>query len=513
MHICGGFASQLMKFIIGHNISIHLKTDYAIEIADYYNGYFRPYSLSYFDLPQVRIIDNNNLKNIEKQLFFINCNEDMYTMLKDGDIRNYYIPIENAFYSEFLLNNNYLDVNVNLNILKNLELKERSHFVDTFDKNIKNKFSVAVHIRRGDFVTLGIDNSIEYYKKAIGYVIKKYPNAYFYFFSNDLQYVYENFGTNERFYYISSNNGYYGDVIDFICMAKCNLRILTSESGYGYLANYLSVAKYNGIGAIQNDFHKYRKYDHVTYLSEDELNDCYNIFNNTFSKIITYDANIDLKNVNNDEIDEQLVNLKIFSNKVFEKYIVKRIENYYKTIDLENLRGCLETYKGNSIKDDEMMNMWKQIYSYIGNFKEDKINFVKNIKYKTSWYLNGYDRLCNIANRLGKDYNMMSKEVNHEIVAHDMDGNDYCYRWLPYDQESSAVKIILPNEKNVLSILKNYLNKLQYKVYRIYNKFMKKRNILLENINSNSISPDSIYKVADIDAYKLISNGSSSKRR
>ena len=55
--------------------------------------------------------------------------------------------------------------------------------------------SVCVHIRRGDYITNpntkqfhGICE-IDYYEKAISYIYSKIPDANFYFFSDDINFL------------------------------------------------------------------------------------------------------------------------------------------------------------------------------------------------------------------------------------------------------------------------------------------------------------------------------------
>ena len=50
---------------------------------------------------------------------------------------------------------------------------------------IKRSFSVSIHVRRGDFVSLGWCLDIAYYKKAIKLMSDKIQNPVFYVFSDD----------------------------------------------------------------------------------------------------------------------------------------------------------------------------------------------------------------------------------------------------------------------------------------------------------------------------------------
>jgi len=62
-------------------------------------------------------------------------------------------------------------------------------FTDDHNKKyadlINNCFSVGIHIRRGDFVTLGWTLPIEYYKHACEAMLEKCPEAHFFVFTDD----------------------------------------------------------------------------------------------------------------------------------------------------------------------------------------------------------------------------------------------------------------------------------------------------------------------------------------
>lgn len=48
---------------------------------------------------------------------------------------------------------------------------------------------MAVHVRRGDFVTLGWQDDVNFYYAAIEFIKDSHPDAEFYFFSNDLSWT------------------------------------------------------------------------------------------------------------------------------------------------------------------------------------------------------------------------------------------------------------------------------------------------------------------------------------
>lgn len=233
--ILGGFASQFNKYAWTKKLADALETELCLDISEYVQGYFRPFMLEYLCIDDCKVISDISL--IEHVLK-VHDGDELLQHYNSG--ANLYIYKEEQDYEAFFKIYPEYRIDSGWEVFQKLRLKKESNFVTRFQNKIKDVYSVAVHIRRGDFVTLGINDQIDEYQAAIGYVLKKNQNARIYFFSNDIEWVKEQFGANDQFYYINNENGSLGDIEDFLCMAACNLRILSSLSGYGKLANMLS---------------------------------------------------------------------------------------------------------------------------------------------------------------------------------------------------------------------------------------------------------------------------------
>lgn len=102
MKIMGGFASQFTKYMLGYLIAQWKHAELILDLSDYFNGYFRPFSLCYMDLPNCRVITDINKTRINNMVLVRNSN-DMRTMLeKFSDNKNYYLDREEDDYSEAL---------------------------------------------------------------------------------------------------------------------------------------------------------------------------------------------------------------------------------------------------------------------------------------------------------------------------------------------------------------------------------------------------------------------------
>lgn len=106
-------------------------------------------------------------------------------------------------------------------------LKEAIH-------DIKAENAVSVHIRRGDYLDVseiygGICTK-EYYQKAMKTIKARAKNPVFYFFSNDIEWVKDNFCEENAVYIESSMFDDYQDWYDMYLMSECKYNIIANSS-------------------------------------------------------------------------------------------------------------------------------------------------------------------------------------------------------------------------------------------------------------------------------------------
>lgn len=97
-----------------------------------------------------------------------------------------------------------------------------------------DKGAVAVHIRRGDYITDTNANAfmgvmpIAYYQQAMAYVEARVPNAHFYFFSDEPAWVQQHLLTGSNMSVVEVENG--TDYLDLDLMSKCAHNIIANSS-------------------------------------------------------------------------------------------------------------------------------------------------------------------------------------------------------------------------------------------------------------------------------------------
>lgn len=153
------------------------------------------------------------------------------------------LPYEDLYYHGYWINKNWfwLYKDQMMEELRFPELEDEKN--RKYAEQIQNSLSVGIHIRRGDFVTLGWNLSLEYYENACKKVVESNPEASFFVVSDDIEWCRENeqkLGLNLAgdTTYISGNmNG--KNYIDMQLLSMCRGMIM-SNSSFCYLAALLN---------------------------------------------------------------------------------------------------------------------------------------------------------------------------------------------------------------------------------------------------------------------------------
>jgi hypothetical protein len=111
---------------------------------------------------------------------------------------------------------------------------------------IKNRKSVAIHVRRGDYVNLKSAAeyhgtcSMDYYDRAINYIKDKVEEAHYYIFSDDMAWCRENFRNLPNVHFTESQAGY--SSVDLYLMSCCSHNIIANSS-YSWWSAWLNTSE------------------------------------------------------------------------------------------------------------------------------------------------------------------------------------------------------------------------------------------------------------------------------
>lgn len=250
--IMGGFGNQLGEYACGYSLAKYLGQELVLDVSDYVcRGYFRPYCLD-----KLQIGRHRKLAYPPVSLKFMEAECIPKELLSDYGLR--IINLSEVETREELLTavkgaqNIYLMGYGGIHYCTNADrdelrakyrMKTPSTAVEQFKKRIREEYSVAVHLRRTDFVTLKCQTSTDYFRAAITYVRIFYPDAHFYFFSDDIGYAKEQFGACPNYHYVHLLGGMDADLDEFFCISACDGRILSTDSTFSAWASELNQKK------------------------------------------------------------------------------------------------------------------------------------------------------------------------------------------------------------------------------------------------------------------------------
>lgn len=98
-------------------------------------------------------------------------------------------------------------------------------------EEINSTFSVAIHVRRDDYINVKANAKLyaicekEYYQAAIKILEKEVARPHFYIFSQDKEWVKQNF-TGDHFHFVSDNTA----IDDMLLMAHCSHNIIANST-------------------------------------------------------------------------------------------------------------------------------------------------------------------------------------------------------------------------------------------------------------------------------------------
>lgn len=120
-------------------------------------------------------------------------------------------------------------------LLEEFQLKNSLVIADDMKQIFNNRETVSIHIRRGDYLYAECAQTInkemqkkKYYQKAIKYIANKIDNPFFLIFSDDIEWVKNNFSCPYPKMYMSDKG--YKDYEELILMSMCKHNIIANST-------------------------------------------------------------------------------------------------------------------------------------------------------------------------------------------------------------------------------------------------------------------------------------------
>lgn len=240
----GGLGNQMFQYAAGRSLSLQNNIPFKIDFDCPYKHVNYSYNLNVF-LQQAEQADFLELwkskpkTKFAKRLFMLagkNYNCKLVREKKEFTFNSDFFSIpDESYVSGFFQTEKYFS-----------EFEEviRKDFTFNIDPSVANqKFmseiisenAVSLHIRRGDYVKIKETNnfhgvcSIAYYESAIQLIADKISDPVFYIFSDDMQWVKENFNLSQPHVYVDINNAS-TNYEDMRLMSICKHHIIANSS-------------------------------------------------------------------------------------------------------------------------------------------------------------------------------------------------------------------------------------------------------------------------------------------
>ncbi len=237
MRLSGGLGNQMFQFAAGLAVAKSRNTELSLDLSEFSYYDLRNYMLDCYTLsPRVSILDKvqtplqrvferfiPNAKIYKEQEYYF---ESRFTDLKDGRI------LEGYFQSPKYFENSQKSIRESFTLKSPLSKNSQDILTQIQNSNV----AISLHIRRGDYVNDPQTQNIHgeasevYYQNAMDLMRQIYgeDNITFFIFSDDHDYVVNNFKSNSVMYAVEGNGDHPHE--DMALMSKCDHHILANSS-------------------------------------------------------------------------------------------------------------------------------------------------------------------------------------------------------------------------------------------------------------------------------------------
>ncbi len=237
--------NQMFQYAYIKSLSTKINTDFKIDINEF-KTYFRPFELDLFSL-NYNIATNEEIYNLKwfnnnflwkiKNYFILKWlikRKKTYFLEKQFNFDKEFLNIKKWYIEWYFQTEKYFKIIEDI-IRKDFsfpKINDKSNI--EIERNINNSNSISIHIRRWDYITNKNANNfhwtcnLEYYNKAIELIKEKIENPTFFFFSDDINWVKENFNIKNAFFI--NWNIWKNSWKDMKLMSLCKHNIIANSS-------------------------------------------------------------------------------------------------------------------------------------------------------------------------------------------------------------------------------------------------------------------------------------------
>lgn len=243
IRIRGGLGNQLFQYATAFSIAKRNNENLVLEITSYQTREWPRYELAKLHISPDQVINPRFGKSLFDRAFLNKIKKrwkiGLFTkrFAESGEVTKYHSNVldikKNTYLNGFFQNEQYFsDYRDELirQFTPNIELEEKSI---KWINEIYDCKSVAIHVRRGDYIKIGCGIGMDYYDSAIEVIADSVKQPHFFVFSDEIEFCKDYFKKYPQyeFSYIDdipeSENK---DINEFFVMSKCRNQIIANSS-------------------------------------------------------------------------------------------------------------------------------------------------------------------------------------------------------------------------------------------------------------------------------------------
>lgn len=254
MKIQGGLGNQLFQYALGRHLALKNDAELKLDISWYATQTYRRYELDRFNIKE-NIATDKELRRFKKYQKR-NRTHIMHNLLI-ADESKYIRERGYAFNPKILKikDGAYLDgIWLGEKYFKDIEQIIRREFTlkaslpnihEGLRRDMRGNQSVAICIRRGDFVTDRKVSSIhgllamDYYERAIKIIAEKAKDPRFFIFSDDIEWAKENLKIEHPVRFVSDGHKTINSPQELILMSECK-HVISANSSFSWWGAWLN---------------------------------------------------------------------------------------------------------------------------------------------------------------------------------------------------------------------------------------------------------------------------------
>lgn len=239
-NISGGLGNQLFQYAAGRSLALHHNTELRLDISSFQNAGLRNFELTNFSI-QAAIATPDQIKGFTSRSFTAKTRDRLLPVQFKKLYKEPFFHYDKNFFrtSSSVYLKGYWQSEKYFSGIKDVLKKDfKLHPALTKDSEhyaaeLRSVASVSVHIRRADYAASVFKEyhgilDIAYYKRAINLLKEKKQYLQFYFFSDDMNWVKENFRLPGAVYVSGEMTKTH--IEDLYLMSQCRHNIIANSS-------------------------------------------------------------------------------------------------------------------------------------------------------------------------------------------------------------------------------------------------------------------------------------------